>query len=362
MEEEKEHFTGDPAKKDSEHESEIQSLVEDKTQISIDNNPDKKFKPAEFKKTVKKNPWIMATIVLGIIALVLLVLMLRGGITGNIITGRVIGEADAGERLMAFAEAQGINLEILDMTVDGNFYDVLISINGQESNVKLTKDGENMVQLIPLMTPDLEQTQLSVDVPKSDKPKVELFVMTHCPYGTQAEKGILPVYNLLDDKIDGNIKFVHYFMHEPEETETPIQVCIREEQEDKYLDYLACFLEGDGNADASGYVKNNKDSENCRKEVGIDESKLSSCIENEAEGYYVSDSDLCQGYGVGGSPTLVINGVIADSGRSPAAYLETICLAFNDAPEECNEELNTANPSAGFGYTASAGGSTNAQC
>ena len=102
MEEDKEHHIDDNEKKDSEHESEIQSLVEDKTQISIDNNPDKKFKPAEFKKTVKKNPWIMATIVLGIIALVLLVLMLRGGITGNIITGKVIGEGDIGSKTIDF--------------------------------------------------------------------------------------------------------------------------------------------------------------------------------------------------------------------------------------------------------------------
>lgn len=194
MEEDKERHIDDNEKKDSEHESEIQSLVEDKTQISIDNNPDKKFKPAEFKKTVKKNPWIMATIVLGIIALVLLVLMLRGGITGNIITGRVIGEGDAGERLLAFAEAQGINLEILDITDDGEFYDVLVSINGQESNVKLTKDGENMVQLIPLVT---QISQISQGPPKTNpaNENIETFYDSEKEFCFEDGKPIIRMYS-----------------------------------------------------------------------------------------------------------------------------------------------------------------------
>ena len=49
-------------------------------------------------------------------------------------------------------------------------------------------------------------TSTSTTVPKSDKPLVELFVMAYCPYGTQAEKGLIPVIELLGDKIDASIK------------------------------------------------------------------------------------------------------------------------------------------------------------
>ncbi|MBU3941884.1 MAG: hypothetical protein KKF74_03150, partial [Nanoarchaeota archaeon] len=49
-------------------------------------------------------------------------------------------------------------------------------------------------------------------MPKKDKPEVELFVMSHCPYGTQIEKGMLPVARLLGDKIDFNIRFCSYAM------------------------------------------------------------------------------------------------------------------------------------------------------
>ena len=92
------------------------------------------------------------------------------------------------------------------------------------------------------------------------------------------------------------------------------------------------------------------EAERCLEEVGIDQTKLNECIDTNAEGYYDTDSVLSEGYGVRGSPTLVVNGVIANSGRSSAAYLDTICSAFNEAPEECLEELSAANPSAGFGY------------
>ncbi len=181
MDEEKKPDSHDSESKDD---SEIQSLVEDKTQISIDNNPDKKFKPAEFKKTVKKNPWVMATIVLGIIALILLVLMLRGGITGNIITGRAIGGQDAGDNLIAFANAQGIDLEILEINSDGDFYEVLIFTEGRESKVTLTKDGENLVQLTPLIA--RTQPQITTEYSEEDLVKIKEFSQCLADNGVKA--------------------------------------------------------------------------------------------------------------------------------------------------------------------------------
>ena len=67
-------------------------------------------------------------------------------------------------------------------------------------------------------------------------------------------------------------------------------------------------------------------------------------------------------YGIGGSPTLVINGAQANSGRDSVSYLRTICAAFNDAPEACNTELSSAQPSPGFGYETTSGSTTTAQC
>ena len=79
---------------------------------------------------------------------------------------------------------------------------------------------------------------------KSDKPNVELFVMSHCPFGTQAEKGIIPVVNLLKNKINFSVKFVDYSMHGKSEIdENTLQYCIQKEESKKYIPYLTCFLE-----------------------------------------------------------------------------------------------------------------------
>jgi len=330
---------------------------EEKNEVMIDNNPDNRMK--KIKENVMKNPWMVSTTILAIIAVVLLIMAFRGGVTGNVVKlDTIVSEDIAGERLLAFANAQGAQAELVEINDNGIFYEVVISVQGQDLPVYVTKDGKSFATtLVPLTGGDvvqqqdtpIQQQQQPQNIQKSDKPQVELFVMTHCPYGTQAEKGMLPVYELLGDKINGEIKFIHYFMHDPEKTETPVQVCIREEQASKYNDYLKCFLE-DG------------DTERCLKETKIDETKLNKCIEDKADEYYNADSALSEGYGVRGSPTLVVNGVIAQSGRDAASYLKTICSAFNEAPEECNEELSSASPSPGFGYQVTSGGSTQAQC
>ena len=316
-------------------------------EIRIDNNPDEILK--DITKKFKKNPWMISTIVLGIVAVI--VLIMGGSLPG---VGTKVSAEEAGQKMIDFAVAQGAQASLVEVNEKGDFYEVVLSMQGQELPLYVTKDGEYfsraLIPFAPQGIPNTSQTQQPpADVPKSDKPVVELFVMTHCPYGTQAEKGYLPVLELLGDKIDSSVKFVHYFLHDPEEAETPIQVCIREEQGAKFNNYLACFLE-DG------------DSNRCLTAVGIDQTKLNSCKTGKADDYYAIDSALSKGYGVRGSPTLLVNGQIVESGRSPAAYLSTICNAFNEAPEECSEVLNSASPSPGFGYTASAGGSTNAQC
>jgi glutaredoxin len=237
--------------------------------------------------------------------------------------------------------------------------------------VYITKDGVSLFLSQPVDTteeieiPTVQPAQQ--DIPKSDKPEVELFVMSYCPYGTQAEKGIIPAVRALGGNIDFKVRFVYYAMHgEKEVTEQTRQYCIQEEQNDKLLDYLACFL-GDG------------ESEPCLTEANIDTAKLDLCVEAADSEFEITanledeekwlngrypkfntDADLNSEYGVSGSPTLVINGNKVSSSRDSASYLATICSAFNEAPEACSEELSSATPSAGFGY--SEGVATDAQC
>ena len=205
---------------------------------------------------------------------------------------------------------------------------------------------------------------------KLDKPTVELFVMSHCPYGTQIEKGMLPVVELLGSKIDFTVKFVDYAMHgEKEIQEEMNQYCIETQFNNKYLAYLKCFLK-EGNTDS------------CVTEAGIDKAALDTCIASTDTQYKITanfnDKSTWSGsfppfdiykadnekYGVQGSPTLVINGVTSESGRSPSSLLSAVCTGFKDKPSECSSTLSSENPSPGFGFetTGAATQATGAGC
>lgn len=210
-------------------------------------------------------------------------------------------------------------------------------------------------------------TQTGNQLVKSDKPTAELFVMSYCPYGLQMEKAYLPVMELLSKKADMSIRFVYYAMHGKKETdENTRQFCIQKEQNDKLLAYMKCFTGKD-------------DSAACLQTAGINQTKLNACVNATDKQYgitekyndkstwlsgayplYPVDQDLNEKYGVGGSPTLIVNGVEMDVSRNAEAVKTAICAAFNNPPEECNTTLSAQSYTAGFGYDA--GTATDASC
>jgi protein-disulfide isomerase len=306
----------------------------------MEESEETKTSAPKLMEKLRANPWILSTFVLGIITIVLLLGAFNPGMTGN-----VISDDAAAERLVDFLNTRSDGTVTLDsVSEDSGLYKVDVGYQGDVIPVYTTLDGKYFIQgVVPLSGEAAPQQQAAQDsqpqeVVKSDRPIVELFVMTHCPYGTQAEKGFLPAMVGLAGKADISVKFVHYFLHDPENDETPVQICIREEQGAKYNAYLKEFLvEGDTEASLT--------------KVGIDRASLDDCIANRADGYYAADSALSEGYGVRGSPTLVVNGQIVNSGRSADAYVSTICSAFNNAPAECSTlNLDTDTPGPGFGY------------
>jgi len=215
------------------------------------------------------------------------------------------------------------------------------------------------------------QQQQPVSVTKSDRPKVELFVMSYCPYGLQMEKAYLPAWELLKDKADIDIKFVDYAMHGQKEVEENTrQYCIQKNQPTKYQAYLKCFV-------------GNGDYKSCLGQSGLSESSLSSCVNETNKTYKIMDKfndqttwlsgrypqypvheDLNTKYGVQGSPTLVINGTqVEDVNRTAESVKQAICAAFNNPPAECQQTLPAQSYQPGFGYaTAVNSGSADAAC
>ncbi len=232
-------------------------------------------------------------------------------------------------------------------------------------NDEIDDEGDGLVDCDD---PDCERDW--VCMPKQDTPSVELFVMSHCPYGTQIEKGIIPVIELLGDKIDYSIKFCTYAMHgEKELNEQTLQHCIQKDHKEKYIDYLKCFL------------KEEKTDE-CVQEAGIDKTALDLCIKSTNEQYntienfnnkstwlsdrfplFDIDKESNEKYEIRGSPGFVVNGVVAQTGRDSKSLLDAVCTGFNEKPEECSEDLSAESPSPGFGFeTTGTAASADAGC
>jgi len=275
----------------------------------------------------------------------------------------------------AFLMQSGNKATIKEITTEYGLYKLKVDIVSDVVESYLTKDGKLFFPQaldIEEITKTRNQTNntptIPTDLPKTSKPTVELFVMSYCPYGTQIEKGMLPVLEALGNKIDFELKFCDYIMHDEKEiTENLVQYCIQKEQNDKFDDYLQCFL-GDG------------DSIGCLDTTGVNKNKVNSCVSKTDKQYKVSDNYKnkvgWQGsypgfdvnktdnekYGVGGSPTLIINGQQVSSNRDSASLLATICSAFETAPEECQTVLSSASPAPGFGFETTTDSNAAAGC
>ncbi len=314
-------------------------------------------------KKIKFDAWEVSTIVL---AILFVIILMRGGITGRASELSPQQATDkAIEWISNFFQSRGQNVEVtlVDVKDVGSVYQFTIRLTGsqgsQEATYFVSKDGKYFFPQGILTTQQIQaqiQQPQTPQIPKRDKPDVKLFVMSYCPFGLQAEKAMLPVMKLLGDKADILVHFVYYAMHGKKEIDENLrQYCIQKNQKDKYYDYLLCFVQ-------SG------DYEKCLSETNIDQNKLQSCIDQTDKQYKIYENynnqntwyngrfprfdvelDLNQRYGIRGSPTIVINDKVVQLTRSPEAFKQAICSAFNNPPEECNQELSTAQAAPGIG-------------
>lgn len=302
---------------------------------------------------VRKNPWIISTFILGIIIL-LLVVGNAFGLTGFGMTGKVVSGNTAGENLIGYLEDSGYTAEFSSIRESNGLYLINILINGKEDSVYITKDGNYAITgLIPLSSnTDTDSQTQTQDIPKTEKPSVELYVFTYCPYGLQMEKAMIPVVKLLKDKIDFKIRQIGAMHGEAEKLEAERQLCIEKNYPDKFLDYVLAFAEDTSCPNGAESCITAKLTSLYSK-LGIDGNKINSCVTNEGEKLYNAEVQNANSKGIGGSPTLSINGVEAQASRSQDGILTSVCSAFTTSPSECSQKLSTSQASAGFGSETS---------
>lgn len=304
---------------------------------------------------------------------------------------KVLSADEAAKKAIDFANKNMLTeenkAEFVSAKEENGLYTFKLKVAGQEYDSFVTKNGKMFfvqgVELVDATT--TAETEKPATVTKSDKPDVKLFVMSYCPYGLQAEKMYLPVYDLLKGKADMAIYFVNYAMHGKAEVDENLrQYCIQKDQNDKFAAYLKCFMNdtkytvcsSGGGKDCTG------DYNKCLGEAAIDKTKLASCTAAADKQYSVTSNlndkskwvsetfpqflvndDLNKQFNVQGSPTIIINGAEASpSTRSPEAFKQTVCAAFNSEPEECKTVLSNDQPVSGFGAGIDSAGSASAGC
>jgi len=186
---------------------------------------------------------------------------------------------------------------------------------------------------------------------KTDKPEVKLFVMAFCPYGNQAENAIKPTVNLLNDSINFEPVYIisknangYGSLHGQNELNQDIRekIIYNLYGSQTWMEYVYAI-------NSQCTVQNIED---CWKtpaetlELNVTE------IENEysnstmynvlAEEGYQTSLD----YGVGSSPTLIINNQTYSGQRTTEAYKVGICKYFTTEPDVCNETLDSNNVAA----------------
>ncbi len=268
-------------------------------------------------------------------------------------------------------KGQGITASLVNAVEENGVYKFSFKIGGEEYNSYVTKNGK----LFFIEGIDLEPP-VAKNIPKTDTPEVELFVMAFCPYGNQAEEIMEPVQKLLGNKAKIELRYVIYSnyasgfpdycldkenkfcsMHGISEVHQDIrEICVQKYQRNKLWDFVMKINEET--------TSQNVDEkwEEIAKNLGIDAQKIKDCQANEAEillakevelnktEYPVQDPSHYQNQEkttIAGSPTLIINGMVYGGERSSEGYKEAICSGFKSPPEECSQKLENKTGSPG---------------
>jgi glutaredoxin len=266
---------------------------------------------------------------------------------------------------------EGTTASFVNATEENGVYKFRLKIGEQEYDSYVTRDGELLFTEGINLNPPSKQ-----EIPRTEVPEVDLFVMAFCPYGNQAEELMMPVVELLKNKVEINLHYVIYSnyqtgypefcldeenkycsMHGIQELNQGVrELCVQKYQKDKFWDFVIKINE------ETTYQNVDEKWEEIAKNLGIDIQKIKDCQSTEAETlltkeielneaeYSVQDPSRYQNQEkitISGSPTLVINGMVYGGERSSEGYKTAVCSGFKNPPEECSQELESETGSPG---------------
>ena len=176
-------------------------------------------------------------------------------------------------------------------------------------------------EVVALHTKDIDHSHqpmnleelLASRIARMGKPTLELFVMSYCPYGVQAEEKLIPIVKEFGDQIDFRLQFIAQEKETPspqditpftslhgypEVAENIRQLLIAQEYPDRYLDYILCRGK-----------KLDKSWEDCAKKLGMDVERVQQLFDApEAEALFRENIQRAAELGVRASPTILVDG------------------------------------------------------
>lgn len=266
----------------------------------------------------------------------------------------------------------GSEVSIKEISEENGMYKIIVNISeGQEITSYLTKDGKKffpqVMDIDEVVAQNANKTEAgdnaaaNQEIPKQDKPLVELFVMAFCPYGVQAEDAMLPVVDLLKDKADINIRFIASIegddinqvksLHGPiEGIEDARQLCVAKNYDNATLwNYVSEINKNCYSIYNQGGEVYKKCWEAAAKTAKVDTKKIEKCVTSEGPDLIRAEDAVASANSVSGSPTLLINGVKYNGGRTADAFKTAICSGFTTPPAECAEVLDATTAAASGG-------------
>ena len=324
-------------------------------------------------KIPKISPWAFSTLALLIILAIFLAYTPSNtpSITGRVVEPTMSAEEAANKAIdyinKYLLRGQG-TATLISVEEENNLYHAKLRIAGRTYDSYITMDGTllfpsaiNLTQTPEMPT---REPQAEFDAPDREKPNVKFFVMSYCPFGNQAEKGLEPVYRLLKDKVEWEPHYVIYSDYASgypdycldEENKYCSMHGIQELNEDVRELCMWKYIDHDLWWDFLMKVNdecNSRNVDTCwepiAKELGIDTEKIKECQEKEAIDLLAKEVELNQKYGVRGSPTVFINDERYSGARTPEAYKKAICSGFINPPEECQQILSGSTTGTGTG-------------
>ena len=184
-----------------------------------------------------------------------------------------------------------------------------------------TKHSPGFMEVAALHTKDVDHSRapmnleelLASRIARMGKPTLELFVMSYCPFGVQAEEKIIPIVKELGEQIDFKLRFIAQEKAEPsahditpftslhgypEVAENIRQLLIAQEYPDRYLDYILCRGK-----------KLEKSWEDCAEKLGIDVARIQALYDApETEQLLRENIKRSEELGIRASPTILVDG------------------------------------------------------